>query len=318
MTRRASVGRVRPADPPFVSAAGIAMASHSSTTSILAGRGALERAWRSAPTLSQPRFLARIALDRFRFVNEQYGPETGDRILAVVAATLSRQVTDTDIAARWGGAEFAVLLLDVEAADAQDRVDGIVESIRALEFDTGDRETFRVTASAGLSPADPEKPLEEAAALAGRYLELARKAGGNRSASPATHGNRLDTLVVVAEDDDLTATILEHRLKKEGFRILRFHDGAEAYEGAIRERASLILLDIKMPGMDGLEVLARLRRVPAYERVPIVMLTSIGSESDIVRAFREGADDYVLKPFSPIELVARVKSLLARHSAGPA
>jgi two-component system OmpR family response regulator/two-component system alkaline phosphatase synthesis response regulator PhoP len=75
---------------------------------------------------------------------------------------------------------------------------------------------------------------------------------------------------------------------------------------------TLVLLDVKMPGMDGFEVLERLRKTPSYVDVPIVMLTSMGSEADVVRGFRLGADDYMLKPFSPTELVARLRRLLRR------
>jgi DNA-binding response OmpR family regulator len=74
----------------------------------------------------------------------------------------------------------------------------------------------------------------------------------------------------------------------------------------------MVILDVKMPGMDGFEVLERLRRTPAFSAVPIIMLTSMGSEADVVRGFQLGADDYVLKPFSPVELSARVWRLLRR------
>jgi DNA-binding response OmpR family regulator len=73
-----------------------------------------------------------------------------------------------------------------------------------------------------------------------------------------------------------------------------------------------------MPGMDGFEVLGRLRKDPRYSRTPIVMLTSLGQEADVVRGFGLGADDYILKPFSPTELTARVRRLLARGRASSA
>ena len=81
----------------------------------------------------------------------------------------------------------------------------------------------------------------------------------------------------------------------------------------------LLILDVKLPGMDGFEVLGRLRRSTLFEQLPIVMLTSMGREADVVRGFQLGADDYVLKPFSPIELSARLWRLLRRgRPAAPA
>jgi DNA-binding response OmpR family regulator len=118
--------------------------------------------------------------------------------------------------------------------------------------------------------------------------------------------------VLVAEDDEISATILLHRLDKEGLDVVRFDNGQEAYEAALRETPILVILDVKMPGLDGFEVLERLRKDHRFSAVPVIMLTSMGQEADVVRAFRMGADDYILKPFSPTELSARVRRLLTR------
>ncbi|MGD8729425.1 MAG: response regulator, partial [Gemmatimonadota bacterium] len=92
----------------------------------------------------------------------------------------------------------------------------------------------------------------------------------------------------------------------------RFDNGSDALQDALRETPILVILDVKMPGLDGFEVLERLRKDQTFSHVPIIMLTSMGQEADIVRAFRMGADDYILKPFSPTELSARVRRLLVR------
>ena len=118
--------------------------------------------------------------------------------------------------------------------------------------------------------------------------------------------------VLFAEDDLLSAAMLQHRLEKEGFNVLHFPDGAEALDGALSNRVDLAILDVKMPGMDGFELLERLRKVPAYYELPIIMLTSMGREEDVARGFDLGADDYMVKPFSPVEVLARVRRLLRR------
>jgi two-component system phosphate regulon response regulator PhoB len=128
-------------------------------------------------------------------------------------------------------------------------------------------------------------------------------------------------VVLVAEDDPVTAKVLLHRLSNEpGLRVVHADDGTAALALAQREPLDAAILDIRLPGLDGLGVLARLREIPRYERLPILMLTSLGSETDVVRGFELGADDYVVKPFSPAELIARVRRLLARgeayHGAG--
>ena len=114
----------------------------------------------------------------------------------------------------------------------------------------------------------------------------------------------------MAEDDDLIASVIKHRLGREGFEVHHFPDGIRALLAAPDLQVSLCILDIKMPGIDGFELLGKLRRMPAYQKIPIVMLTALGGEKDIERGFALGADDYIMKPFSPLELLARIRRLI--------
>jgi two-component system OmpR family response regulator len=136
------------------------------------------------------------------------------------------------------------------------------------------------------------------------------EAGGNTLIETA--GPEEAVSILVAEDDPLSAGILIHRLEIEGFKVLHYPDGVQALEGALSNRIDLAILDVKMPGMDGFELLERLRKVPAFYELPIMMLTSMGREEDIARGFELGADDYMVKPFSPVEVLARVRRLLSR------
>ena len=119
---------------------------------------------------------------------------------------------------------------------------------------------------------------------------------------------------LIVDDEHLARRGLELRLQKYGDISVcgESRNGREALEHIRTLAPDLIFLDIQMPGMDGFEVLERLRRTPSYAEVPIIMLTSMGSEADVVRGFQLGADDYMLKPFSPVELSARVWRLLRR------
>ena len=119
--------------------------------------------------------------------------------------------------------------------------------------------------------------------------------------------------IVVIEDEPGIADLVELYLRQEGFRVLQADDGERGLEIVRRERPRLVVLDVGLPGVDGLEVCRRLR---AESHVPVLMLTARDGEIDRVLGLELGADDYVTKPFSPRELVARVKAIL-RRAAGP-
>ena len=121
-----------------------------------------------------------------------------------------------------------------------------------------------------------------------------------------------DEKILVVEDEADILEIIAYNLGREGFRVVSSRDGEEGLELAEREDPDLILLDLMLPGMDGIEVCRRLKEDESAAGVPIIMVTAKGEESDIVLGLGVGADDYVVKPFSPRELVARVKAILRR------
>ncbi len=118
--------------------------------------------------------------------------------------------------------------------------------------------------------------------------------------------------VLVIEDDPNTANLVALYLEKEGFGALQANDGATGLALAEKHRPDLVVLDIMLPKMDGWEVCRRLRKT---SEVPVIMLTARGEEIDRVSGLTLGADDYVVKPFSPRELVARIKAVLRRTNA---
>lgn len=119
--------------------------------------------------------------------------------------------------------------------------------------------------------------------------------------------------VLVVEDDATVSEVVTRYLTREGFDVQAVSDGKEALDRALADPPDIIVLDIMLPTMDGLEVC---RRIRAKAPVPIIMLTALGEESDRVLGLELGADDYITKPFSPRELTARVKSVL-RRAQGP-
>lgn len=125
----------------------------------------------------------------------------------------------------------------------------------------------------------------------------------------------MDEKILIVEDEKDIARLLDYNLKKEGYRTVLAHEGSAAPLLAAKERPRLILLDLMLPGLDGLEVCRRLKLDSKTASIPIIMLTAKGEEADKVLGLGLGADDYVTKPFSVKELLARVKAVLRRSAA---
>lgn len=129
----------------------------------------------------------------------------------------------------------------------------------------------------------------------------------NRS-SPSTASMR----IAIVEDEQDLLELVKYNLSREGYQVQTSMTGEEALRLIRHEQPDLILLDIMLPGMDGLEVCRALKSRDQTANIPIIMLTAKGEESDIVRGLELGADDYITKPFSPRVLSARIKALLRR------
>src|SRR5918992_2263397 len=130
---------------------------------------------------------------------------------------------------------------------------------------------------------------------------------------------RPPTRILVAEDDPDIGNLLDHYLKKAGFIATVVPNGRDVMPQIKRDAPDLVVLDIMLPGLDGLEVCRAIRADPNSAAIPIIMLTAKAEESDRIVGLELGADDYITKPFSPNEVVARVRALLRRaHRAVPA
>jgi DNA-binding response OmpR family regulator len=119
--------------------------------------------------------------------------------------------------------------------------------------------------------------------------------------------------ILVAEDEKQIAEMISFKLTNAGHQVIRAPDGEQAIALAARERPDLILLDVMMPGLNGLEVLRRLKNDRDLRSVPVIMVTAKGHERDVLNGLRGGAADYVVKPFSLKELSARVELALRRE-----
>jgi DNA-binding response OmpR family regulator len=132
----------------------------------------------------------------------------------------------------------------------------------------------------------------------------------NANASKALKGGTSNMRILIVEDYDIMRRALEFKLAKEGYEVICAANGADAIEKLKQENFDLVISDIMMPFVNGLEVLNTLRNILKKE-TPVIMLTSVGLEKTVLQAFEMGADDFITKPFSPNELIVRINRVFA-------
>ena len=273
-------------------------------TSSSSGKGALTASFRALLEREIPVSVAGI-------VPETHGP--GGRRSDGPDPTVTEHVytsllellgPDADVA-RWAEGEIAIVSAH-QPEDLVQLVDRCRLRLRTLKHPH--TEGALVSLSAGIV-SDDGRGLSDAYHRAHRFALDANAQGGDR-VTTGTRSLRRGK-ILLAEDDTLTAALVINRLEQEGFSVVHEIDGDAAYEAAQTDAYGAIILDVSMPGMDGFEVLERLRSARRHDDTPIVMLTAAGSERDVVRGFELGASDYIVKPFSPAELTVRIKRLVS-------
>ncbi|WP_046174308.1 diguanylate cyclase [Domibacillus indicus] len=263
--------------------------------------------------------LVMLDLDHFKKINDQYGHPAGDEVLRSFSSLVLRMKRETDYFFRYGGEEFALLLADTIPAEAIVLIERIRSKFAETAFTIPPFDPFHVTFSAGVS----EYRIDEATVLneADQALYKAKRNGRNQSVVYALDsGDVKRHLNIMIVDDDL---LVRKMLSKQfaGWKpneidvlIHEYPDGISFLESDWYkpDENYMILLDGIMPKMDGLEVLTNVRKRFPDDNIVISMLTARTNEADIVLALKSGADDYIVKPFHPQEVVARVQRLTKR------
>ena len=314
----------KPVDPDVLAAVVAAHLDHAAerrragrvdTLTGLANRAALSDAIQHLAPLSRrtrnPLCIAMIDLDHFKGINDSYGHEMGDVVLQRSASTIVNALRVSDIAARWGGEEFCILLPDTSRAGAVRALSKALQAVRDLVFHAKG-EVFSVSFSAGVAlveGGDAERAIGEA----DRLLYLAKKSGRNRVFSADDESDPPRPRVLLVEDDESVGRVISTILQREGFAVVHHTDGESALKAAAAELFVLAVVDVNLPKLNGLDLVTHMRRLPATAKMPVVLLTGSHDEDDIVRGFEVGASDYVTKPFLPRELAARINRLVPRR-----
>lgn len=260
--------------------------------------------------------LAIFDLDYFKLVNDKHGHQMGDKVLIHFAKFISNHIRNTDIFARYGGEEFILLFPHTTSKEAWIKLNRLREEYSKQPITIDDiviKQTFSggIISNKDILSNNPVKLLN----LADLALYEAKKSGRNQF---LTYHERMENKnekfkILIADDDRFTRKILKDGLINENWSLSFARNGLEAIEVAKRDRPNLILLDGLMPIKSGYEVLEEMRNNIRFKETAIIMLTGNHSDENVARALDGGADDYITKPFSMVELKARVNRFLVRH-----
>ena len=262
--------------------------------------------------------VAVIDLDDFKLFNDTYGHDGGDLVLTTVVNVIRNYIRRTDILVRYGGDEFLLILPGIEKEVFSQKLRMIQEKIHATHIPGFNRLKLSVSIGGAMFT---HGRLEEAITKADRLMYMAK---GHKNIVVTRWDQKKNTdkmekrnlpQLLVVDDSEMNREILKEILGKE-YRILEACDGEEALKMLEQygTEISLVLLDIIMPKMDGFEVLAYMNRDKWIEDIPVIMISSEGSESYIRRAYELGASDYISRPFDAKVVYQRVINMIKLYA----
>jgi diguanylate cyclase (GGDEF)-like protein len=272
-----------------------------------------------------------LDVDFFKMLNDSQGHQAGDDSLRSLAGAIASSCRKSDIVGRYGGEEFVVLAPETRYETAIVLAERIRQNIWNLAIMHPANPAGRVTISIGVAELD-NGSLTEAIREADKTLYLAKRSGrnivcGHHVAVPSIHplageasaiasppATAIDfdrrAVVLVVEDNATNSRLYRGCLAKEDYRIIEAKDGNAGLAAVTRDPPDVIIMDVLMPEMDGLECTRRIKANPQTCDIPLIIASACNNAADILAGLKAGADEYLTKPFRTTELTVRVRSMV--------
>lgn len=296
------------------------------------------RAWDESAQLEQARAqrnnhvfsILMLDVDYFKAFNDSQGHQTGDDCLRRVAQGIASACRTTDLVGRYGGEEFVVLAPETSSGPAALLAERIRQTIWGLAIAHPASPAGRTTVSIGVAASDAA-PLPEVLRLADAALYTAKKCGrnlvyGSDGTIPPTlsavHDHRSEASsseeqvsrsvpsVLIVEDDHSNRMVYKACLAKEEYRIAEAENGQAALAAVVQDPPDVIIMDVMIPILDGLECTKRLKADPRTCDIPIIIVSARSDAAEVLASLAAGADEYLTKPIRTTELAARVRSMV--------
>jgi diguanylate cyclase (GGDEF)-like protein len=297
-------------------------------------RQAFNRAIRAAQQDKQPLCVAMIDVDRFKEVNDEYGHQAGDKVLTAVASRIGGTLRKSDLLARYGGDEFAAIFTKTAAYGVLSTLERLIVTVRQMKVPIGDNKMASVSLSIGLAGWTPGESAEDLHKRADAALYEAKERGRNRLVVAESRAKRDSGVVpferaprpptttstttskgplriLLVDDSSLTRDVLKMYLMKLDVILSDANNGKEALAKVRSERPSLVLADLRMPEVDGLELSRTLRDDPSTAHIPVIILTAYLEPTDYERCMASGAKEVLTKPVEPLQLLNAIN----RHTS---
>jgi len=272
-----------------------------------------------------------LDVDYFKMLNDSQGHQAGDECLRSVAGAIASACRKSDIVGRYGGEEFVVLAPETRSETALVLAERIRQNVWDLAISHPAVPAGRVTISIGVAALDKDS-LAEVIRKADEALYLAKRSGRNRAcgrhgavssihplvgetsgiqcppAAPMEDDPR--AVVLVVEDNATNSRLYQGCLAKEDYRIIEAKDGIAGLAAITKDPPDVIIMDVLMPGLDGLEYTRRIKSNPETRNIPLIITSVCSNEADVLAGLKAGADEYLTKPFRTSELSDRVRSMV--------